>query len=144
MNNAAANDNRIEATVTKANGQITYRNLKNRDSKRFGRVYEGAIAKGQHAMVEPNKRIVLWGVDRNTVKGIRPYRLEFNVGDSAVYGSYNLVYTGTITAIGEKTITITERTGTVHRLSIYEFNWRNNDFDADEIFRANSETMMCI
>lgn len=140
-----ANDNRIESTVTVNGKTVEYRNIKDRDCKRHGIAHPGRVEAGQHALVESGKRIVLWGVDRNrSANRFHPYRVEFRIGDTAVYGSYNLVYTGTITAIGPKTVTITDKFDGVTRLSIYDFNWRNNDFDADRISKHNHETMMVI
>lgn len=139
--NSAANDNRIESTVTKTAGMTTYRNLKDRDYRRFGRAYEGRTAVGHHAAVEPGKRIVLWGINRNSVRnGFIPYRIEFKIGDVAEYDSFNLVYTGTIVAIGEKTVTI-ENHGRKYRLSIFLFSQKNYDFDLAAIRKRNSEWM---
>lgn len=89
---ATANDNVSAATVTTENGVTVYRNIKARDYKRAGRMVEGQTCRGQHAAVEAGKLITLWGVDRNNVKGFRPYRIEFKIGDSAEYDSYNLSY----------------------------------------------------
>jgi hypothetical protein len=120
-----------------------YRNIKARDFKRAGRVIEGQVCRGQHAAVEAGKQITLWGVDRNNVKGFRPYRIEFKIGDAAEYDSYNLSYTGTIVAIGAKTVSIKhDHSSKVTRLSIHEFSWRNNDFDAVKIAEKNSDLMM--
>ncbi len=140
---ATANDNVSAATVTVENGVTIYRNIKDRDHKRGGLVTEGRVCRGQHAAVEAGKQITLWGVDRNNVAGFRPYRIEFKIGDSAEYDSYNLSYTGTIVAIGAKTVSIQQdRGGKITRLSIHEFNWRNNDFDAVKIAEKNSDMMM--
>lgn len=70
----------------------------------------------------------------------------FKVGDTAEYDSYNLSYTGTITKITEKTVTIVQYPGSSmarkHMLSLHEFAWRNWDFNAEETARKNSEEMM--
>jgi hypothetical protein len=63
----------------------------------------------------------------------------FSVGDPAEYGSYNLSYTGTITGITDKTVTITAHGTEVHRLKIADFCWRNWDFDMEKVKKANSE-----
>lgn len=123
-----------EPSTIKAGKSVTYRN----------------VQPGQHAQVEPKSRIVLWGTQRRLrpyQKGVflTPYRIEFRVGDWAEYDSYNLSYTGRIVAIGAKTVTIESYPGTAnarkHRLSIYKFNWRNWNFDAELIARRNSEWM---
>jgi hypothetical protein len=119
-------------TVTKSARSIEYRNVAKNKS----------VARSQHALVAPGERIVLWGI-RSTRHGLTPYRVEFRVGDVAVYDSYNLDYLGEIIAIGPKTVTI-DASATGHgrrRLDIHQFNWRNNDFDLDRIRRRNSEWM---
>jgi hypothetical protein len=142
---ATANDNVSASTVSTENGVTVYRNIKDRDHKRGGKVTEGRVCRGQHAAVEAGKQITLWGVDRNNVKGFRPYRIEFKIGDAAEYDSFNLSYTGTIVAIGAKTVSIQhERGGKITRLSIHEFSWRNNDFDAVKIAEQNSDMMMSL
>ena len=124
--------------------QIEIRNIQAKPCKRGGTVIPGRIEQGQHAVIETGSRIVLWGVDRNCKSRFNPYRIEFKIGDSAVYDSYNLTYTGTIEAIGPKTVTIRNTFGKLTRLSIYEFNWRNKDFDAAKIFDRNAEMMVTL
>lgn len=74
----------------------------------------------------------------------------FAIGDEAIYGSYNLIYTGKIVSITEKTVTIEEephndqKQGKRHRLSLYDFAWRNKNYNASEIAEHNAETMRCI
>lgn len=155
---------------------ITYQNITGKVRRRFGVTHPAPVAEGQHADVVPGSSVRLYGEDpnrcrwdaerRQSVQYTRHYDLTFRVGDRAVYGSYNLVYTGTITAIGKQTVTITEdgyerdangetmrdadgllRTGPfgqAHRLELYEFNWRNNDYDAEKIARENADTMQRI
>lgn len=138
---SSANENSnvgLASTVTRDGKSVTYRNIADRDHVRFGRKHKGAVSHGQHALVEPGKRVVLWGLDRNNTAGLRPYRIEFKIGDTAEYDSWNLVYTGEIVAIGEKTITIKAH-GRKHRLSIYLFNSKNHDFDLAAIQKRNSE-----
>lgn len=76
------------------------------------------------------------------------YRRDFKIGDEAEYDSYNLSYTGTITNITAKTVTITEDFGLararVHRLDLAEFSSRNWDFDAAKTAASNSDTMRYI
>lgn len=55
----------------------------------------------------------------------------------------NLSYTGAIKAITDKAVTITKY-GQNHRLNIYEFCWRNWDFNAAETAARNAETSMYI
>lgn len=73
---------------------------------------------------------------------------KFVLGDQAEYDSFNLNYLGTITSITDKTVTITKQYGNnkpdIHRLSIYEFCWRNYNFDLEVIRAKNNETSMYI
>jgi hypothetical protein len=70
------------------------------------------------------------------------------VGDLAEYDSYNLSYTGKITKITEKCVTIVAYPGstieTTHRLDLNTFCWRNWDFNAAETAARNAETSMYI
>lgn len=109
--------------------------------------------------VEPRVSVRLYGENPNRVRYIRqpdgkcvaehyaqPFDLTFKIGDHAVYGSYNLTYTGKIVAIGEKTITI-NASGTGEKckwLTWDNFAWRNWDYDADKIAADNAEERMYI
>lgn len=53
-----------------------------------------------------------------------------------MYDSFNMVYTAKIESIGPKTIKVGGR-----RLDICTFAQRNHDYDADRIFKRNSEWM---
>lgn len=66
----------------------------------------------------------------------------FVLGDYAEYDSYNLSYTGQIVGISSKRITIKKPGYTkCAYMSLYEFCWRNYDFDAEETAKKNSDTM---
>jgi hypothetical protein len=143
MQTTIANDNIAAPTVTKVNGLVVYRNVAGKARTKFGRTFEAPVARGQHAAVVPNASITLWGLDRNHVSGLRPYRIEFKIGEIAVYGSYNLIYTGVITAIGEKTVTIDDD-GKVTRMSIYDFSRRNSNFNADRVAEHNNHMFMTL
>lgn len=71
------------------------------------------------------------------------FDLTFKIDDRAEYDAYNFSYTGEIIAIGERTITIRDDK-TTRRLSLYEFAWRNCDFDAARIAQRNAETSNAI
>ena len=87
--------------------------------------------------IEPGKSIM---VQRNDEKPI-----EFEIGDTAEYDSYNLKYLGKITSITNKTVTIQPKyENKKRRLKIQEFAWRNWDFDLISISAQNHETMMYI
>lgn len=91
--------------------------------------------------------IRVFGIMTNHVNGPQQFNKTFKVGDCAEYGSYNLIYTGTITNIGPKSVSIahgTEQQPETTRLSIYEFIDRNWNFDAEKIEKYNLEESMCI
>lgn len=94
----------------------------------------------QAAVTELSKRRVLVRDEGRTVSLVcgdavlvvsKQHRGEWNeltyrVGDRAVHGSYNLVYTGEITSISAKTITVAERHGSkTHRMAHARFVGRN-------------------
>lgn len=68
---------------------------------------------------------------------------SFNIGDTAEYDSYNLIYTGRITKITDKLVQITAYQGTQnerkHNLNINEFCWRNEKFNAEQVAKHNQE-----
>jgi hypothetical protein len=84
-----------------------------------------------------------------TVFRNRQQGATFKVGDKASYDSYNLVYVGEITKITNKAISIIAYKGNIgmeklHRLSLYEFSWRNHNFNMTRVAAANAEEMMYI
>lgn len=95
-----------------------------------------------HADVLPKKSIRLHGFEHNHVSP-HAYDITFKVGDVAVYGGYNLTYTGTIVSIGEKTVKIAHD-GRSTVLKFDDFAFWNRDFDAKRIAKENSEELMCI
>ena len=70
----------------------------------------------------------------------------FKVGDVVEYDSYNLSYMGTITKITAKTVTVDKGLSYSKnkRMDLHSFAFRNYDFDALEMAKKNSETMMYI
>ena len=79
-------------------------------------------------------------------QGVTKRGASFAVGDVAEYDSYNLSYTGKITKITDKCVSIVEpyRNGKTHRLDLDTFCWRNHNFNAAETARQNAETSMYI
>ena len=124
---------------------IVYDEIKSKDRVRFGVKYPGQALTGHKAVVIPNKSIRLHGSESNLVNGPVTFDITFKIGDYAEYDSYNLKYTGKITAIGPKTVTIQAYPGTYnaknHKLSIYTFSWRNWDYDGKKIAAHNAEEM---
>ncbi len=90
--------------------------------------------------IERNKSIQIF-VDEVLVN-------QFNIGDEAEYGSYNLIYTGPITKITDKMVQITAYPNTrnekKHNLSLDTFCWRNERFDAVKVAKHNQEEMYYI
>ncbi len=106
----------------------------------------GSSGEIMNAEIVPGVSIRIFGTKGNRVNGPVEFDLTFLVGDIAEYDSYNLIYTGRITKIGPKTVTIQHyETGPrSSRLRLSEFSWRNWDFNTDEIAAKNSDTMMRI
>ena len=75
-------------------------------------------------------------------------RNHFIIGDEAEYGSYNLIYTGRITKITDKIMQVTAYPGSSnerrHNLSLSEFCWRNESFDAVKVAHHNHNEMYYI
>jgi hypothetical protein len=122
---------------------IRYEVIRDRDSVRGGVRREGAVERGAQAEVVPGESIRIFGTDYNHRDPAgRPYDLTFRVGDTCEFGSYNLVYLGTIVAIGAQTVSVREEGGTrVRRFSIYRFTWRHKDFDLAAIRARNAAWM---
>jgi hypothetical protein len=98
--------------------------IKSKDRKHHGKVYEGTILDGISADIEKNKYIRLHGHRDN-----KYIDKTYNIGDLAEYDSYNFSYYGKITSISENTISIQpERDTANRRLNLYDFAWRNYDF----------------
>jgi hypothetical protein len=135
----------------KARPPIVVENIVRKPVKRFGIVYVSTpdAMRSYNAEIIKNSSIRLFGVTREQVRvqvspvAVEwrevPYSITFAIGDLAVYDSYNLVYTGEIVAIGEKTVTIKARGEHLHRLDLHTFAWRNYDFDIDAIRRRNAD-----
>ena len=107
--------------------------------------YTGAKGVDNHtcysAEIEHGKSIRLYGYHQH-----KEFNITFNIGDIAEYDSYNLKYMGKIVKITANTVTIDgKNTGVGNkRLSLYEFAWRNYDFDLEKISAQNHETSLHI
>lgn len=135
-----------------ASAPIVVWEIRRKDWKRFGHVYEGEVFAGHHAEIVPGKSIRLFGLSerkyarnaegKTTLSEREVYKRDFTIGDEAECHSFNITYTGTITAIGEKTVTIVEYHGTpnakTYRLDLYWFARRNWDFDAQATAERNA------
>ena len=122
---------------------ITVERIQPNARKVYGKVYQAKTSETYNAVIDPRKSIRIHGIYTNHVNGPQHFDRTFNIGDQAEYDSYNFNYVGTIVAIGAKTVTI-EAHGRKHRLSLYNFSWRNWNFDLEKITRNNHETSMTI
>jgi hypothetical protein len=99
------------------------------------RKYSTPVETKYSVNIDRNKSIVIF------VEGVQVN--QFNIGDEAEYGSYNLIYTGPITKITDKIVQITAYPGTrnetKHNLSLDTFCWRNEKFDAAKVAKYNQE-----
>ncbi len=68
----------------------------------------------------------------------------FKLGDMAEYDSYNLSYYGKIVSITKATVVVEKIGGKTRHLSLYEFCWRNYDFDIEKKSAENHDTMQYI
>lgn len=128
----------LDGPLAMASGQLVLA----RSTDRYHTAHEHHFA-----YVRPGKSIELFGIRY----GKNPYAKRFVVGDEAVHGSYNLIYTGTIRSISTKRIVVEEDHGTTRTgkksaksLTLDGFDWRNWDFDAARIAKQNYETSLCI
>lgn len=126
---------------------IQVRDVKGRDWTRHGVKHEGKHDVGHHLDICPGRWVRVHGEGERYVPGQGgvsvqrvPYNTVFEIGDFAVYGGYNLTYTGRIIAIGAKSITI-EHGGQKTRLDLERFSHENRFFDLAEIRERNAAWM---
>jgi hypothetical protein len=108
----------------------------------------GGFASAYFVEIKKGKSISVYREDERTGKTAVK---TFKVGDYAEYDSYNLSYYGKILSITDKTVTIDKNAKYPHinevsktRMKIYNFAWRNYDFDLEETAAKNADTMMYI
>lgn len=94
-----------------------------------------------NADVLPGHSIRIHGTMTNHCKGPQEFDMIFEVGQKAVYDSFNLKYVGTIVAIGAKTVTIKhyDHCSGVTMLDLYTFCDRNYNFNLARIEAENNE-----
>jgi hypothetical protein len=97
-----------------------------------------------NADILKNKEIRIYGTQGNHIHGPQAFDKIFSIGDEAEYGSYNLIYTGTIVGITDKQVTIEDRGIETCRLKLFNFIDRNWDFDAARVAAHNAEERFCI
>lgn len=98
-----------------------------------------------NAEIFAGKSIVIFGQSgRRATDAEGQFSRRFEVGDRAVYHSYNLKYVGVITSIGEKTIGIDTRMEGTRRLSLVDFIRRNWDYNEAKVDAENAEELRCL
>lgn len=108
--------------------------------KRRGRELSTDLGDGHHAVIKPGLSIRLHGVESKRRHGPVTYDKTFEIGDTVVMDSYNLVYMGQIVSIGPNTVTIKGDLGT-KRLNLERFSWFNRLFDIEATARRNAEEL---
>lgn len=126
---------------------MSFKNVQVPVRKSYGQTYGGGESE-YFVEVKKGKSISLYREnERNGKSAVK----TFKVGDYAEYDSYNLSYYGKILSITDKTVTIDKNAKYPHinevsktRMKIYDFSWRNYDFDLEETAAKNADTMMYI
>jgi hypothetical protein len=136
---------------------FSIRNIQPKPYTRFGVKHQPKNTQGEYnANVEPGRTIQIFGVMTNRAKfnpitrrtEPDPLHFErvFRIGDTVEHGSYNLTYTGKITAIGPQSVTVARNDigENKKRMDLYEFIDRNCDLDLEKIAKDNAIEMECI
>ncbi|AHM59347.1 hypothetical protein D770_05400 [Flammeovirgaceae bacterium 311] len=94
------------------------------------------------------KTIKIWGTNPDYSGKLgavvnKYFQKTFKVGDHVEVDSYNLIYTGAILAIGEKTVLV-ECHSKNKRMNLAEFVRRNYDLNLEKIARSNADTRQYI
>lgn len=141
----------LPAILTKAvlSGRVsTKENIQPKPRTCRGTVYAPTNDKGAVFNADiANNRIVnnlirIHGVYANHVNGPQKFSLYFQLGDVAVFDSFNLVYTGEIVKIAPKSVTIFDKCSQRNkRLDLFDFIQRNWNFNLEKINKRNSEWM---
>lgn len=117
---------------------IKHRNIQPKPRTFQGKKYQWEERNNYNADVEPGKSIRIFGTYNDHIS--KPeFDKTFEIGDQAVWGAYNLTYTGEIVSIGKSTVTIT-RFGIGERkkrLDLRSFCFWNWDYDAEKIAKHN-------
>lgn len=124
--------------MTTSTQKIHYPELKTKARTMRGQVHEGQVEKGFQAEIVVNESIRLFGTQFNLATP-KEFDLTFTLGAEAAYDVFNLVFTGTVTKIGAKSVTLTERSGRNHQLDICAFTRINWNFDATAAAKQNRE-----
>lgn len=129
----------------------------------MARIAPVEVKPGEWVEVKPGESVRLFGITERYLRAssvipkgcypvegrphlyLTPYERTFLIGDIAEFDSFNLSYTGRITGIGAKTVTLQDKAGgRTRRLRLATFHMRNWNFDLAETQRSNSEMMMSL
>lgn len=124
--------------------RVVVEDIPQKSIRRRGVVFPGTPAKGHHAEIIPGVSIRLYGIETNRVGGPAPYDRTFKIGDEVEYHSYNLSYTGRITSITAKNVSVQDDHMKTVRLDLYTFSWRNRDLDLAKVSARNADTLSAI
>lgn len=128
-----------DTTYTKKSGIVEVRNIYPKPYVLYGKLHERKHENNWNADVKKNKQIRIFGEFKEGKKFDR----VFKIGDTVEIGSYNLIYTGEILSISEKTVTIDD-SGRKKRMSLYDFINKNYDLDLEKISKHNQNEMYYI
>lgn len=135
-----------DTRVIRDGSKTTIYNVAARDYVSGGETKPGPVSVGENVEVVSGKYVRLFGTKDRVVGGVlkeTKYDKTFKIGDEAEYDSYNFSYTGKITGVGTKTVTVTDGRK-CRRLSLHGFSFRNWNFDAAVIAARNAEISMTI
>lgn len=143
----------------KGKGVINLKGVARKPWKRGGKTYGDTVDENMNADILPGQWVRIYGIsdlrsryerDANgkgkSIQYREVYDRTFKLGDTCIYGSYNLIYTGSIVSIGAKTVTIDpgKGSGKKTQLDLHSFIWRNWDYNAERIANENYDTLMHI
>lgn len=115
--------------------------------KQFGEIYPARETDYAVRLVGKGKNAKITVFRKNPEGEYKEHR-TFQVGDIAERDSYNLRYLGIITAITEKSVSISHSwrsaEGSQTRLNLNQFCWRNYNFNLEQAQRDNNETSYSI
>ena len=121
----------------------TTKNLQPKTITRRGVTHSRSTKDSINADVTPTESIRIYGTMIDRVREPESFNRVFKIGDEVIHGSYNLIYTGKIIAIGAKTVTVKDH-DRKKRMTLYEFADRNWDLDLDRVHKRNHFEMQCI
>lgn len=135
---------KFTSEVTKEKGVIKHANI-SRLSVRPGKEPKPSPVLGLfNAEVNPKAGTLRVFGNHDNGRNTKDFDRAFKTGDQVIYDSYNLIYTGEITAIGPQTVTVDKGDGGVTKLRLDEFIERNWDLDLAAVSDQNYSTSLHI